>query len=318
MKNPTLQFSKNVQMTTHFLKQLRLLLLLFPVFSFAWNSEGHSTGGAIAYYYLKATNPKAIDKVLLALTSHPWYNLKGDKGWADKLAPLNDEQKKVMLFMLASTFPDDARNTVYDRPSWHYINYAFVPFGETVQPVQSPAVNAESMIIKLQNDIKTESDPIKNALDICWLFHLIEDVHQPLHSTGMFDKNHPNGDQGGNLTYMQFSTGGPVKLHSYWDGLIKTSIPNAPALAQSLLQNPEYSVTNLIELNMHPDPHGWVFLESFELAKSECYLNGKVVGTETAPTKVADSYGANASKVAEKRIVLAGIRLGQTLGTVMV
>ena len=63
-----------------------------------------------------------------------------------------------------------------------------------------------------------ESDDIK-SYDVAWLEHLVGDVHQPLHATSRFTKNHPNGDAGGNLVLL---CAAPCRdeLHAYWDGLL--------------------------------------------------------------------------------------------------
>jgi hypothetical protein len=62
-------------------------------------------GGAIAYYYLKEHKPEIITKVVKTLEQHPWYNTE----WKEKLDGLTGEDRDVTPFMLASTFPDDAR-----------------------------------------------------------------------------------------------------------------------------------------------------------------------------------------------------------------
>ena len=101
-----------------------LLLLLLPIFSFAWNADGHNTCGAIAYYYLKKNNTKALARVTTILQRHPWY---ATAKWNDKLAGLTEEERNVALFMLASTYPDEARRNPAlgggQKSKWHYVHY---------------------------------------------------------------------------------------------------------------------------------------------------------------------------------------------------
>ena len=53
----------------------------------------------------------------------------------------------------------------------------------------------------------------EKALDLCWIFHLVGDLHQPLHSTALFsEKGFPAGDRGGNGVKV-----GSSNLHSLWD-----------------------------------------------------------------------------------------------------
>jgi hypothetical protein len=44
----------------------------------------------------------------------------------------------------------------------------------------------------------SDPDPQKKAIALSWLFHLVGDVHQPLHTSQLFSVDYPKGDQGGN------------------------------------------------------------------------------------------------------------------------
>ena len=42
------------------------------------------------------------------------------------------------------------------------------------------------------------NSPDVKAMAYCWLFHLVGDIHQPLHCTALFSAEHfPKGDRGG-------------------------------------------------------------------------------------------------------------------------
>ena len=57
----------------------------------------------------------------------------------------------------------------------------------------------------------------QRAIYICWLNHLIADLHQPLHSTSLFSRiSLPRGDRGGNFIPVQDDS----TLHVYWDRLL--------------------------------------------------------------------------------------------------
>jgi hypothetical protein len=298
-----------------------LALILFPLTGHAWNGAGHSTGGAVAYYYLKARNPAALNRVLEILRKHPWYN--NQKQWAGKLTGLSSDQKNVALFMLASTFPDDARqDPVYggsSRSKWHYVDYPFVPKGQNVKGMPPEHPNAEEKIAELLGTVKAQKDLAQQAVDICWIFHLIEDIHQPLHAACLFDRNHDDkdGDRGGNETYILFpNSSSPTKLHSYWDGIVKGTFSTIPANAQQLLKKPAYQDGSLTELKKNPAVKDWIVKESFELAKMQTYLNGTITGTESDPTPVENSYSNNARITGERRVVLSGIRIAQKLASI--
>jgi hypothetical protein len=67
-----------------------------------------------------------------------------------------------------------------------------------------------------------------------WLFHLVGDIHQPLHTTQLFTVEYPTGDRGGNEICVRVTqTGQPMDLHRFWDGVItpgadgETAAPSA-------------------------------------------------------------------------------------------
>jgi hypothetical protein len=296
-----------------FLSLLVLALLAAPARLLAWNGIGHGTGGALTYYILKKGNTARVSKILATLTLHPWYNTK----WHDRLAGFTPQQKEVALFMLASTFPDDARNTPYDRPTWHYIDYPFAPPGQGGNPQRPPVPNAETKIDSLARVLKTAPENADKAIGICWLLHLVEDIHQPLHATGLFTGTFPHGDHGGNYVFIKLNpTTSPVKLHAYWDGLIKGTFNTIPGLAWQRFNDSRYAPARLTELSAHRKLHEWLVMESFPLAKSYAYANGTVNGDRNHPVAVDQAYTDKAKVIAERRIVLSGYRLAGFLRTI--
>lgn len=290
---------------------LRSLLIFLPHISLAWNESGHNTSGAITYYYLKAHNPSKIEMVVNVLKQHPWYNTPK---WQNKLAGLSVEQKNIALFMLASTFPDDAReDDVFggrDRSKWHYVDYPFVPDGSSVNGKQPEQPNAQDVLLRLLVTVRKERNPAQKAIDICWLFHIIQDVHQPLHAASLFDERHRDGDKGGNFTYIIFNDAQrSVKLHSYWDKLVSGNFSNIPEKAKRLLGMSQYQESRFSELKNNRGVSDWVLKESFVIAKEVAYDKGRIHGTENDPSAVDYGYGKNARSIGERRVVLAGIRL---------
>ncbi len=152
---------------------------------------------------------------------------------------------------------------------------------------------------------------------LCWLFHLIGDVHQPLHTTALFTTAYPDGDKGGNLVYVRVKEGGrALKLHFLWDGLLLGSENTREArnLAAKLLSRPEFARDRLPELKERAFEE-WAKSESFPLAKEVVYLGGKLQGNpdpDSAPI-LPEGYTTRAREVAERRIVLAGYRIADLL-----
>jgi len=268
-------------------------------------------GGALAYWYLKDHSPESIARVVSILEKHPWFSTE----WKSRLEGISMEEKEVRLFMLASTFPDEARRTPFgsgEKTKWHYINYQFNPTNLPVPEMVVP--NAEQKLKELIGSVANEINAEQQALDLCWLFHILEDIHQPLHTTALFDPFHKKGDKGGNDTYFTFTDGAkPIRLHSFWDGLIKGVFDSIPQMARQWYLSPANSETNLKELKENPLVEDWIGKESFELAKTVVYRNGTLNGPEDSATLVPQSYKAEAVEVAERRVLLSGIRLGKKL-----
>ena len=58
-----------------------------------------------------------------------------------------------------------------------------------------------------------ETTDMDKAILLCWLFHLVGDIHQPLHCSAMFTPRlFSEGDRGGNSIKV-----GKYNLHSTWD-----------------------------------------------------------------------------------------------------
>ena len=52
-----------------------------------------------------------------------------------------------------------------------------------------------------------------------YLLHLVGDIHQPLHSTNMFNNSFKTGDLGGNLIKVLILNGSTMNLHAYFDSI---------------------------------------------------------------------------------------------------
>ena len=91
---------------------------------------------------------------------------------------------------------------------------------------------------------KTETDPVRKAIALTWLFHLVGDVHQPLHTVQIVTTDYPNGDRGGNAICVRAPSGNSMDLHRFWDGVI-TSSNNTARLkneATTLINRPELAM----------------------------------------------------------------------------
>jgi hypothetical protein len=99
--------------------------------------------------------------------------------------------------------------------------------------------------------IKSENDADRKAIALAWLFHLVGDIHQSLHTGQLFTIEYPDGDRGGNEICVRVTqTGQPMDLHRFWNGVI-TSSSNVTRLrneATALRDRQEFQQSQLTEL----------------------------------------------------------------------
>jgi S1/P1 Nuclease len=52
-------------------------------------------------------------------------------------------------------------------------------------------VNILTALADNESVIKNNSDPQRKAIALAWLFHLVGDIHQPLHTAQLFTVEYP-------------------------------------------------------------------------------------------------------------------------------
>lgn len=296
-----------------------LVLGLMPFSSFAWNKPGHMVTGAIAYRELKASDPQALSRVINLLKKHPWY----EETWKPAIQELssNDPDKEgLYLFMYAARWPDDVR----DDPDLHcelchYINYRLGPG----QPTPPQPVQVEDDILRAFERnvgvVRSNSSDSVRAMALCWIFHLVGDVHQPLHSAALFTTAFPHGDRGGTRFYIRVNNNSStISLHKLWDGFILGSerFNSVNDRADGLRAKPELQRSALGELS-ETRFQKWASVESYDKAKSAAYRNGTLQGSNNAHNGAVlpSNYTSTAQPVAERRAAIAGYRLADRLSS---
>jgi len=158
--------------------------------------------------------------------------------------------------------------------------------------------------------------------------HLVGDIHQPLHTAQLFTVEYPKGDRGGNEICVRVSQAGqPMDLHRFWDGVI-TSSSNLTRLQNegtALRNRQEFQRGQLTELG-NTDFESWA-KESFEIATKIAYRNGGRIGIPrggnmdcamvAAAPLLPVGYVVSASRIADRRVMLAGYRLADLLRRVV-
>jgi hypothetical protein len=203
--------------------------------------------------------------------------------------------------------PSPGRNTGFNdkfmHKYWHYVDRPFSPDNTTL--IQPPKINAQERIALFRKTLASKKPDRLKAFDLVWLLHLVGDVHQPLHATSRFTAGHM-GDRGANDVKLCAL---PCKdeLHAFWDGVPgdDTSVSAAIAAASALAQ-PDPAKASI------SSEAAWV-QESFQAAQDSVYVGP--IGVGNGPFTLTDAYKADAKKVADERIALAGARLANLLNT---
>jgi hypothetical protein len=321
------------------------LLVLAPGEAAAWNSVGHMAVGKLAHDQLTDGQKRAL---FALLQSHPHFQKYLAAG---RPADVSEVEWAIVR---AGVWPDwvrprkqDSRGadvTRYHRGEDHYVN---IPL---IEPRDQEAFAGKTLIDPDLNNIlcalkarcgemltKTARAEDK-AVAVCWIFHLIGDIHQPLHNVAYFssDKAFVGGDMGGNLFGVRVA-GRKTGLHAYWDNLLgddpgyADDSPEHQARtyqqamkAAALLRNLKLPAAEEARLAQNKTFASWS-QESFELAKSVAYQKPDGSGIlDRVPVKfnsplpddapeAGDAYHRAARAVAEVRIVLAGRRLAERI-----
>ena len=248
------------------MKKLILLLTLFllylPFKSLAWGKEGHHIIAEVAYKYLSPTAKANVVKYLNGTT-----------------------------FDEASVWMDEMRsNHSYDyMKPWHYIN---IEKGENY--IQNSEENVVNEILSKEKELSnlTNLTPEQIRTDLLVLFHLIGDIHQPLHVGYGIDK-------GGNTVQVNF-LGEGTNLHAIWDSKIivqqNITLDDCLELISSLTANQVAAIkkNNVV---------GWM-TESRSYLEDIYNFTGHVLGVE---------YAQKNRGTIVKQLAYGGLRLAAVL-----
>lgn len=294
----------------------------------AWNDRGHMLSALIAYTELK---PEVREKVNAILRAHPQRDrlIRG--------GPAEGPDLDAWVFAMGATWPDMLRGrdnpmgTKEHHGTWHYVNFPISvggvtgPTPEETWDGKSDPANIVMAMAKCSAELKAEATTAdRRAMSLCWVEHLVGDIHQPLHATNLYSPQFPQGDRGGNSFAVKRGSS-PTNLHSYWDNSLGTGIELASLKAQidGFKVNPELTRAKLFGDKLSTDFSAWT-QESLTLAREVVYRNGDLKGAaHTEGPYAADTpelpsdYEATVKKAAAGQVVRAGYRLADVLNAAL-
>jgi hypothetical protein len=242
---------------------LFILSLLLPTKTLAWGKNGHALVAEVAFNYLDK-NTKAI--VLGYLDG---MTIEDAANWMDNIK--------------------DDHSYDYMKP-YHYTN---IDKGEEV--IERSGSNIifilNQTIKELQNNKNLTNEEIKTKILI--VFHLVGDLHQPLH-VGY------GSDKGGNTVQINYKGQG-TNLHSFWDSGI---IYDRKIALKDCLGANQFSPKEINKLQT---------IDVIAWSKESRNLLDTIYNTEGA--KIKDAYVTSSAITIQSQIHKAGIRLAAILNS---
>lgn len=234
-----------------------------PTAAEAWGPKGHALVGQIAYRLLSEGARKNVQSYL-----------------------------GLMPFDTAANWMDAMRsNYEYDfMKPWHYVNYE-----KGLPYVPSPEDNVLNRLTYTFNELKHKqllcNDQVK--FDILVLFHLIGDIHQPLHAGYGEDK-------GGNGRQVEYLDTAKVNLHHVWDeNLVDRSgvtLESILPLQKSLLPDQAKQVASLNFIE-------WMNESRMLLPQAYAFPD----------YRLDEAYAQKNENLVKMRLLFAGMRLAAVL-----
>lgn len=276
----------------------------------AWSRPTHMVTAAIAYRDLRTHDPEALSSLLMLLEAHP------DRGpFEVAIDRATGEERGRRMFYECARWPDDARSTSYDHPTWHYAARAVDRsegnlLAERRDDVQGAGFEALALNLKVLRDpLAPKTD---RAVSLCWVMHLVGDLHQPLHTAQLFSPAYPQGDALGSKQFVgRGAAEDSITLHWFWDDAVhrRGDVASVEVRATELSAEVQVQASEAVVV----EPIRWT-TESYALAVSTAYGSELRASDRAAGAPAAsESYAKAVDRVAKRRVIIAGMRLAEVL-----
>jgi len=230
----------------------------------AWDHPGHMLTASIAFAEMERTRPDLIEKLGLLFLRHPdtapfWVAAGEAKG----------KERVRRMFIECARWPDDSKFTPRDMLTWHTARWAVV--ARDAPPEAKAAAEArkgkpvgqalEALALNHAMVANAEATPPERASGLCWVLHIVGDIHEPMHVSDLFSKDFPAGNAAATTSYvMDPVTKTPIPLHILWDSnvLRVPTLEEVDRNAQAFMK--KYPRSSFPELKSAPadDPNSFV------------------------------------------------------------
>jgi hypothetical protein len=281
---------------------LALAAILAAAPAGAWSNQGHMASGAIVHDLLARDDPAAVGAIRRLMAAHP-DRARFDAALGDLTGAARDQR----LFELIARWADDVHDTPYAHPDWHQHLRVVAGWRLFGGLRVEGAASAYARNLRILRDAKAA--PADRAIALCWVVHIVGDMHQPLHAGHRMDGDFPLTDRAGSIAWVRPAAGMPaITFHQFWDRAADRAGADAEA-AEALARDVEATV------RLAPPPGDFANWEdeSATLAAGVAYR-----GVEAAPDRAAAPvlprvYVDAARSLSERRLGEAGVRMARLL-----
>ncbi|APR79787.1 Endonuclease [Minicystis rosea] len=221
--------------------------------------------------------------------------------------PLQGPSRRTDYFVVAN-WPDRIKRERPETKPWHFVDLLYDPEQPDVTPDLPPAPNALTALEAMAKKIGRGGDAEEEVDALCFLIHIVGDIHQPFHCITRVtpDLPAPDGDRGGN----GFKLSGHYKsLHSLWDDSVNLSLRDrAEELADEVRE--KHSRESLAREIATRDPEAWV-RAGYALAVERGYR--PLESIHDAKPRPSNRYLRNARDLGQRQAALGGYRLADML-----
>lgn len=295
------------------LAMIAIPVLLAAAPAAAWTRPGHMVTAAIAYEELKRRDPQALALIMRLAAAHP------DRGAFEvAVGRTEGEEADRRRFLQLARWPDDARGTLHDHPTWHYRVRPVVEDG-VVAPDGESGAGEEALILAIRVAGDARAMPAERATALAWILHIVADLHQPLHAAERYARDWPQGDHAGSKVFVRDPIGGkPISLHWLWDDSVSRDGTLEAAFAKASTLTARHPRTAFAQQLDAYAPRQWLD-ESYKMATTLAYrADAPRAITPDAAQTISPAYYAAVERAAAERVVLSGYRLADLLARIVV
>lgn len=305
---------------------LVVLFLACPA-AYGWHAAGHKATAVIAFELLDGDQR---DSIITILEQHPRFREDFAANMPPRITNGGSDTRGRWLLEQAAVWPDlvktldEAIQDEYNQSRWHYINIPVWLTGEEeaalsgrlnhnmetqFSPLMDSSLNAVQALrgnLAIWHDER--SADADKAVALCWILHLVGDLHQPLHTVALFSRVYfPSGDRGGNSIAVTWGNG-TRNLHAVWDGLpTGMEVIALDNRAQKLVADDPVDDDAAIDawLSQHVDlARQFVYTDELR-----AQLREKMVAGQAPIVSLSNEYIDSARSLARMQVNLAGHRI---------